>query len=294
MSVNNQIAVKKEIIDSVAVKVKQFVTSGDLVLPSNYIAENAIKSAGLMLQELVDKDYKPVLETCTPASIANSLLGMVVQGLNPDKKQCYFIAYGKKLTLQRSYFGSMHVAKLVDEDIVDIFAKTVYEDDEFEYEIKRGKEIVTLHKQKLGNKDKKNIIGAYATIVYSDDRELSTVMTIEEIKQAWKQSKMNPVDANGVIKPGSTHDKFTADMCEKTVINKACKYVINGSSDSSIVTKFAKETDSASVEAEVEEEIENNANKNFIDIESDEIIDVDVKNEPIIVDSEVVENKEPY
>jgi recombination protein RecT len=81
-------------------------------------------------------------------------------------------------------------------------------------------------------------------------------------------------------------------MCEKTVINKACKYVINSSSDSNIVTKFAKETDTASVEAEVEEEIETKANKEIINIESGEIIDIEpaVENEP----EKDVNEGEPY
>jgi recombination protein RecT len=190
-----------------------------------------------------------------------------VQGLNPDKKQCYFIVYGNKLMCQRSYFGSMHVAKMVDPNIVDIYAQTVYADDEFEYEIHIGKEVVTKHVQKLQNIQPDKIIGAYATIVYKDGRELSTVMTFDQIKQAWKQSQMKPVDDKGNIKAGSTHDKFTADMCKKTVINKACKYVINSSSDKSIVGRFAREMDAELKEAEIDQEITDNANQEFIDID---------------------------
>jgi recombination protein RecT len=192
---------------------------------------------------------------------------MAVQGLNPDKKQCYFIVYGKKLCLQKSYFGSMHVAKTVDPNIVDIYGKTVYADDDFEYEIHHGKEVVTKHVQKLQNIQADKIIGAYATIVYQDGRELSTVMTFDQIKQAWKQSQMKPIDDKGNIKPGSTHDKFTADMCEKTAISKACKYVINSSSDKSIVSRFARDMDAELKEAEIDQEITDNANQDFIDID---------------------------
>jgi len=268
MEKNNQVAVmKKETIDIVEGKIKQFKESGELHFPANYSPQNALKSAWLMIQETVDMSKTPVLTSCTQASVANSLLSMVVQGLNPDKKQCYFIAYGKKLQLQRSYFGSMHVAKTVDTNIKDIYGKTVYEDDEFEYEIKHGKDIVTLHKQKLTNIKKDKIIGAYATIVYKDGTELSTIMTLDQIKQAWKQSKMNPVDDKGNIKVGSTHDKFEADMAEKTVINKACKYVINSSNDKTIMSLYAKKVDSEIAEAEVEAEIEENANSEFIDFQ---------------------------
>ena len=254
-------------MEAITKRVQQFINNGELTLPADYSPENAMKSAWLMLQETVDRDKRPALQVCTRESVYNALLGMAVQGLNPDKKQCYFIVYGKKLMCQRSYFGSMHVAKMVDPNIVDIYAQTVYADDEFEYEIHIGKEVVTKHVQKLQNIQPDKIIGAYATIVYKDGRELSTVMTFDQIKQAWKQSQMKPVDDKGNIKAGSTHDKFTADMCEKTVINKACKYVINSSSDKSIVGRFAREMDAELKEAEIDQEITDNANQEFIDID---------------------------
>ena len=254
-------------MEAITKRVQQFINNGELTLPADYSPENAMKSAWLMLQETVDRDKRPALQVCTRESVYNALLGMAVQGLNPDKKQCYFIVYGKKLMCQRSYFGSMHVAKMVDPNIVDIYAQTVYADDEFEYEIHIGKEVVTKHVQKLQNIQPDKIIGAYATIVYKDGRELSTVMTFDQIKQAWKQSQMKPVDDKGNIKAGSTHDKFTADMCKKTVINKACKYVINSSSDKSIVGRFAREMDAELKEAEIDQEITDNANQDFIDID---------------------------
>lgn len=265
---SSEIAIfKKNDMDAVTKRVQQFIASGELHLPADYSPENAMKSAWLMLQETVDRDKKPALQVCTRESVYNALLGMAVQGLNPDKKQCYFIVYGKKLCLQKSYFGSMHVAKTVDPNIVDIYGKTVYADDDFEYEIRHGKEVVTKHVQKLQNIQADKIIGAYATIVYQDGRELSTVMTFDQIKQAWKQSQMKPIDDKGNIKAGSTHDKFTADMCEKTAISKACKYIINSSSDKTIVGKFAREMDAEIKEAEVEQEIDDNANKEYIDVE---------------------------
>lgn len=258
---------RKSDMDAVTKRVQQFIAGGELHLPADYSPENAMKSAWLMLQETVDRDKRPALQVCTRESVYNALLGMAVQGLNPDKKQCYFIVYGKKLMCQRSYFGSMHVAKMVDPDIVDIYAQTVYADDEFEYEIRHGKEVVTKHVQKLQNIQPDKIIGAYATIVYKDGREMSTVMTFDQIKQAWRQSQMKPVDDKGNIKAGSTHEKFTADMCEKTAINKVCKYVINSSSDKSIVGRFAREMDAEVKEAEIDQEITDNANQEFIDID---------------------------
>lgn len=275
----SNLAVRKETIDIVTAKVKEFQNKGELYFPANYVPENALKSAWLMIQETQDKDKRSALEVCSKESIANSLLSMVIQGLNPDKKQCYFIVYGNKLQMQRSYFGSMAVAKSVDPDIDEIYGMVVYDGDEFEYEISRGKKIVTKHIQKIQNVQKDNIVAAYACVVYKSGKENYVIMTIDEIKQAWKMSKMNPVDDKGNIRSGSTHDKFTAEMCIKTVINRICKPIINSSSDSNIIAKFAAQTDAEVKELEVQEEIEENANK--------EIIDVSVNIQD--VESEVVE-----
>ena len=265
---NNALTTKKETVDIVVERVRSFQSNGELTFPANYVPQNALKSAWLILQETVNRDKKPVLENCTKESIANSLLSMVVQGLNPDKRQCYFIAYGPKLLMQRSYFGSMAVAKMVNEDIEDIFGDVVYEGDEFEYSKVRGKTVVTKHIQKIENVNKSKIIAAYATILYFSGKEESTILTLDQIKQAWKQSQMNPVGDNGVIRPGSTHDKFMADMCMKTVINKACKMIINSSDDRSIIGKFARQSDET--EARVEVDIADNANQKLIDIQVDD------------------------
>lgn len=264
---NTQIAVKRETIDVVTARVKQFQNNGELFFPPNYSPENALKSAWLMMQEVQDKNYKPALTVCTKESIANALLSMVVQGLNPDKKQCYFIVYGAKLQMQRSYFGSMVVAKAVNPDIQEIYFDVVYEGDGFKYSKLHGRTAVTEHTQSLENVQKDKIKGAYCTVIYKSGKEESTIMTYDEIKQAWKQSKMGVFDDKGNLKPGGTHDKFTAEMCKKTVINRACKPIINSSDDSNLLARYAKQSYSEIAESEAEEEIIENANTEYIDIE---------------------------
>ena len=105
------VAVRKDIVDSVMTRIEELQGSGRLQFPANYSPANALMSAWLMLQNTKDKNDKPVLQTCSRDSIYNALLDMVVQGLNPVKKQCYFIAYGSALTCQRSYFGAALLAK---------------------------------------------------------------------------------------------------------------------------------------------------------------------------------------
>jgi recombination protein RecT len=252
--------IKKDVVDVVGKKVQEFVNRGELHLPPNYSVENAMKSAWLILQNTVDKDKRPVLQACTRDSIANALLDMAVQGLNPAKKQGYFIAYGKQLVFQRSYFGTMAVTKRVT-GAKDIFAEVVYKGDEFEYTIHRGNKVITKHVQRIENVDPDNIVAAYCTIVFDDDRQFTDVMTWAEIQKAWSKSKMNP------DKEGSTHKEFAQEMARKTVINRACKRYLNSSDDGSLLMYHVNRADEVAAEAEVEAEIEENANTELIDVE---------------------------
>lgn len=272
------------ITDEVLVKIQKFEKNGQIFFPNNYSPENALKNAWLKLQEVKDKNNKLALEVCTKPSIANSLLNMVIQGLNPAKNQCYFIPYGNQLTLMRSYFGSIAVAKQFGE-IEDITAEVIYQEDEVETDIENGKTIITKHKRKFGNIDKTQIVGAYATIVYKEStkkKNESVIMTMEQIRTSWKKSKLNPDGKD------STHSLYTEDMCKRTAINKLCKYYINSKDDSNLnlLKEAFESSDEDMREAEVAYEIKTNANKEYIDVETGEI-----QEEPIAVveEKEVVE-----
>ncbi len=257
---NDLALIKKDVVDVVGKKVQEFVNRGELHLPPNYSVENAMKSAWLILQNTVDKDKRPVLQVCTKDSIANSLLDMAVQGLNPAKKQGYFIAYGRQLVFQRSYFGTMAVTKRVA-GAKDIFAELVYKGDEFRYEIRNGNKSITKHEQSIENVDPDNIVAAYCTIIFDDDRQFTDIMTWAEIQKAWSKSKMNP------DKEGSTHKDFAQEMARKTVINRACKRYLNSSDDGSLLMYHVNRADEVAAEAEVEAEIEENANQELIGVE---------------------------
>ena len=258
----NELAMlKRDTADVVAERVRKFQESGEINLPEDYSVENAMKSAWLILQGVEDRSNRPALQVCTKDSIANSLLDMVVQGLNPAKKQCYFIVYGNKLVCQRSYFGTMAVAKIVDPSIDEVIAEVVYEADDFKYKINRGRKEITIHEQALENVDGKKIKAAYCIIFGQDGEIIKTeIMTAAEIKQAWAQSQMKPVDEKGIVKPGSTHDKFSADMAKKTVINRACKPIINSSNDRTLLRDCIRRSEAVIVDEEVSAEIAEHAN----------------------------------
>lgn len=281
--------VKTQIFDKVTSMVQGYARSGEICLPENYSVGNAMKMAFLELQNVKDRNSRPALEVCTKPSIINALQNMVYQGLNPAKNQCYFIVYGDQLVLQRSYFGSISTAKMVDPSITDICYDVVYQGDVFEYEKKRGKTIIIAHKQKLENVDKENIVAAYCSI-FRGDSEDTTIMTMKEIMSAWKMSKMGVVLDSGKLKANSTHDKFTADMAIKTVVNKACKYVINSSNDSTLMTRTAQSTydDTTSEEEIVENEIKDNANTIYVDFDEPSVQEYEPPQD-VVVDTDTGE-----
>jgi recombination protein RecT len=267
---NELVVSKSKVLESVSARVRQFQNNAEIHFPMNYSPDNALKSAWLIIQETKDRTGKSALQVCTQESIANSMLSMVVQGLNPNKKQGYFIVYGNQLQFQRSYFGTMAVCKQTT-GAKDIFAEVVYEGDEFAYEIRRGKKVVTKHIQTLGNIDRKKIVAAYCTIVTADDTEFSDIMTFDELKQSWKKSKTGAMK-DGVLNETSTHGEYTAEMSKKTVTNRACKTYINSSDDSGLVIEHFNRQEAAIVDAEVRTEISEYANTIELD---DYVIDTD-------------------
>ena len=262
---------QKEVVDSVLIKVNSFKESGEIRIPPDYSPENALKSAWLILQEttvIVDKDKKitkPVLEHCTRHSIANCLLDMVTQGLSPVKKQCYFIAYGKTLTLSRSYMGAIASAKRYG-NVKDIIANVIYEKDEFDFEIEveTGIKKILRHKQTLQSIDGE-IIGAYAIVTTNDNSKYIELMTMKQILAAWNQGK---------VKGNSpAHINFKGEMVKKSVINRACKLFINTSSDAVLFEEEFETIDH--VETRIQHEIADNSNKGeILSIDDNNVIDV--------------------
>ncbi|AIQ59718.1 recombinase RecT [Paenibacillus borealis] len=261
MSTGNQVAIiQKDITDDVNRSLTRLQDDG-LILPMNYNASNALKSAFFKLQEVQDKNGKPALEVCSRESVANALLDMVVQGLSPAKTQCYFIVYGSKLQLNRSYFGTQAVLKRLS-NVKDIWANVIYKGDVFEYEVAGGREKLVKHETSFENRDNE-ILGVYAVVKSVDDEEILTVMTKKEVDASWSQSKTSQ----------SVHKKFPQEMAKRTVINRAAKAYINTSDDSDLlVDAINRSTDNEYEERidvtpeEVKAEIAEHANREVIDI----------------------------
>lgn len=255
------VAINNKFIDSLAAQLDEKKRFG-LSFPDNYSVANALNSAYLIIQDMTVKRKRgnewveeKVLDICTKQSIASSLLDMAVQALNPVKKQCYFVAFGDKLTLMRSYQGTMAVARRVG--ATDIRAEVIYEGDVFRYHIENGYKVIDEHTQDFKNIDNEKIVGAYAIVDHPNFTPYVEVMNINQIKKAWSKGKADLSKANDV------HNEFADQMAKKTVINRACKNFINSSDDGYLMETFERTANSEEVDVVAEQvaaEIEQNAN----------------------------------
>lgn len=218
-----EIKKQEPITNEVLAKVEQLKQLGQLILPEDYHAQNALKSAQIILNDM-SVGGKSVMEVCTKSSIGNALFEMVTQGLSPMKKQCAFIVRGNKLCMEREYPGSIALAKRLAK-VKNIYPKALFKDDDFEYEtdIKTGATIISKHKPRLENRKKENLIGAFAIVLFEDGSTDACVMSMEEIKTSWLQG---PTKGNS-----PAHRNFPDQMAEKTVSNRALKRYIDGSVD---------------------------------------------------------------
>ena len=230
---NNLAQIQKDITDTVSTKITELEKTG-LQLPKNYNAQNALKAAFFTLNETMTRDKKPVLVACDKASIANTLLDMVTQGLSPAKNQCYFISYGTKLQMQRSYFGTVAVLKRLN-DIADVKAEVIHQGDEFEIGSNQDMEtVVSKFVPKFENLDNE-LVGAFAIIKRTDGQLDYTIMTKKQIDKSWAQTRQR----NNLVQKN-----FGDEMAKRTVLNRAAKMYINTSDDSDLLTDAINRTTS--------------------------------------------------
>lgn len=263
---------EKQITDIVFNKVVDLQARGAIDFPNNYSVGNALKSAYLILQEAKTREKKPVLQVCTQESIANALLDMVVQGLNPTKQQCYFIPYGNQLTLSRSYLGTIALTKRL-KGVKDVVAYPVYKNDKLDigFDILTGKTKINEFKPALDHKAQ-DLIGALGIIVGENEILYLEYMNMEQIRNAWNQ---------GTMKGNSpAHKNFPDQMAIKTVINRVCKKYVNAADDSDKIADLISKT-AAEVDNELEVEMITNANAKELpldeieEVEFEEIQEID-------------------
>lgn len=186
-------------------------------MPKDYNYVNAVKATMLKLQEVKDKNGKPALEVCTPASIQSALFAMVVKGLDVSKNQAYLVVYNDKLQLQESYFGKVLQVKRIFPEW-EPRPNIVHADDTFKYTVnpETGRRELVEHTQSLENLDKP-IVGGYIYLPCADGGKDLYCMTIKQIMASWSKSRSG----------GATAKAFPEKMAMKTLVNSGCTMVIN-------------------------------------------------------------------
>lgn len=267
--------VKKDISAQVLAKIDAFEKSGELTLPKDYNSENALKSAYIILSDPKNN----ILAKCSKESIAEALLKMVIYGVSPIKKQCYFIPYGDKLECSISYAGNIAIAKRYG-NLKSIKGNAIFEGDTFEFEVDQttGRRKITKHIQTLESVGTNKIKGAYAVYELKDGTIDVEVMNINQIQTSWGQggSKGN----------SPAHKNFADQMAIKTVLNRACKLLISSSDDSVLYDSLEEEETIDITDENVKHEVKTKANKEALDFDKSEI------EEAVVEEAEILETRE--
>lgn len=280
---NAALVVNNAFVDGLVVQLQEKEKYG-LTFPKDYNYSNELMGAYLILKETQDANKKPVLESCSQVSIANTLMDMVTLGVSMQKKQCYPVAYGGKLQCQISVYGNTCIARRYGLKTID--AMCIYEGDTFTYHIDNARIVIDEHKQDFLHINKDKIIGAYAIVTMDDGSQYVELMNMDMIKQAWKQGFGYKDNGSG------THQKFADQMAMKTVKNRALKYIIRTYGTQAVSDAYDNfeetETDDRVV-MDVQHDISENANSEEFVVADAEVVD----SEPEVVQGEVVE-KAPF
>lgn len=231
-------------------------------VPDNYSYKNAIQQARYLLTKPADAGKNKglaIIDICTPQSILQSVMEMAQKGLNPDKKQCYFIPYGNTCTLSISYQGNVALAKRGGEDIGEVYGYAVYKDDvlDLSFNPQRGVFEIESYQPNISKWTKSDITGAFAVITdNAGEVKYTEYMTMEQIKDAWNM---------GFAKGESpAHKNFPDQQAIKTVKSRAVKSFVNTADDSEIVS--SEEKSITYTDRTLNEELQSKANTLELDI----------------------------
>lgn len=200
----------------------------------------------------------PKLGNCTPQSFLGAMMNAAQLGLEPNTPlgQAYLIPFENRkkgvteCQFQIGYKGLIDLAYRSGE-VKMIDAQTVYENDEFEYEL--GIDPVLKHKPARTNRG--NPIYFYATFKLTNGGQGFQVMSIEDVQDHAK--KYSKTYNNG---PWQTNFE---EMAKKTVLKKLLKYA-------PLKTEFVKQvTSDETIKTSISDHMDEVPNE-YMDVEYEE------------------------
>ena len=203
------VAEKKE---KFSVMLTNSLTEVEDALPRDFNKTRFVQNAIALLNE--NETLASFGKSYGSNQIKLGLLKGAFLGLDFISNEAYLIPYGSKLQFMPSYRGCIKLAqKYSIRPIKDIYAKVVRQGDEFKEKIIDGQPSIDYLPLPFNGGD---IIGAFAVCQFQDGGMQYDVMTLAELEQTRKASKM----ANG-----PAWKNYPAEMYKKTVLHRLCKHI---------------------------------------------------------------------
>lgn len=240
-------------------------------LPTDFNKARFVQNALALIND------NPALQKYSQAQLMGGLLKGAYLGLDFYSKECYLIPYGNQLNYQTDYRGAKKLAKKYSiRPIKDIYAKLIRDGDEFEELIINGEPTFNF-KPKFLNDGK--IIGAFAVVLYKDGGLSYDVMPLSDLENTRKHSKASNSPA---------WKDFTGEMYKKTVLHRLCKQIEidfeNPTQRDAFMAGMEIKTD---VEAQVQQEIETEANKTEFIIDEPPTIEEKTESKTVVDVSDI-------
>ena len=194
-------------------------------MPKNFNQTRFLQNCLTVLRDVKD------IEKCEVDSIVSTLIKGAYLDLDFFMGTCYAIPYNKNigtrdkpkwikaLQFQTDYKGDMALAKKYSSNnILDIYAKVVKKGDDFNIEIRDGKQFVNFKPLPFNDSE---ILGAFAVIYYEDGSMSYDSMSKKEIlatREAYAKKDKNN-------KFSKAWQNSEGEMFKKTVLKRACKLV---------------------------------------------------------------------
>ena len=215
MTVNNSLVktekTKKTVFDLIQSSKDQFA----MALPKHISTDRFTRVALTAVRQ------NPKLQECSVPSILGVFMTLAQLGLEPGVLgQAYILPFNnKKLNtveaqLQISYKGMIELLRRTGQ-LKDIYAYTVYSNDEFE--ISYGLDRTLTHKPNF-KEGRGKIIGFYSAAILKDGTRAFEYMTLEEVTEHEKKYRLGQYQ-------NSIWVKNLEEMAHKTVTKKMLKWL---------------------------------------------------------------------
>ena len=253
MAENTQLAEQKK---EVAVKpfkeaLTESLADAQMALPENFNVTRFVLNCDSILRE--NETLSKFIKSHPGDGIIQAKKGMLkgaFLGLDFMQSEAYLIPYGDTLTFMPSYTGKVKLCKRYStRPIRDIYSRIVREGDELIEKVVDGKPSIDFIPKPFNTRD---IIGAFAVVIYQDGGIDYETMSIGELEQVRKSSKMGTTGA---------WKAYTSEMYRKTVLRRLTKHIDLNFDSSEQAQYFNEDTDiETDVRTQAEAEIAENAN----------------------------------